>query len=294
MEREAILQETLMAIRCLIFIFLLGPALPSVAAPDQYWIKFDEYSNISWKQETKRLDTFITQLRHTEQAQAYLIAYGGRRSCPDEARLRAERVKNYILRSGVLSVERITIIDAGYREQWSIALKIGVVGGPQLTKKFVQEVEVEPSISESQVKILKRCEKSLSQSHSTFKWQLSETMAKIRNGETSTSRTEAAEHLAMLTRGINPHEVDDTTLTEMLSLLETQEDSVRAWVAAALGHLGPRAKVAVPKLLKLLPEVDCLRGSLTSAPFLRVALKRMGEIPPPPPNCEAKASTIRK
>jgi len=74
----------------------------------------------------------------------------------------------------------------------------------------------------------------------------------------------------------------------MVSLLETEEDSVRAWVAASLGHLGLRAKVAVPKLLKLLPEVDCLRGSLTSAPFIRVALKRMGKTPPPPPNCDAK------
>ena len=287
MEREEILQEALMTIRCLIFICLLGPSVTSVTAADQYWIKFDEYSNISWKEEKKRLANFIIQLKNTRDAQAYLVVYGGRRSCPDEARLRAERVKNYILRSGVLSAERITIIDAGYREQWSIALEIGVVGGAQLKKEIVQEVEAR--IPESQVKILKRCEKSLSQNPSQqLKWQLSETMAKIRNGETSTSRTEAAEQLAMLTRGINPHNVDDTTLTEMLSLLETQEDSVRAWVAAALGHLGPRAKVAVPKLLKLLPEVDCLRGSLTSAPFLRVALKRMGEIPPPPPNCDPR------
>ena len=119
-----------------------------------------------------------------------------------------------------------------------------------------------------------------------LKRQLLETMAKVRNGKTLTSRTDAAEHLATLTRGINSHKVDETTLTEMVSLLDTQEDSVRAWVAASLGHLGPRAKVAVPRLLKLLPEVDCLRGNLTSAPFIRLALERMGEIPPPPPKCE--------
>ena len=113
-------------------------------------------------------------------------------------------------------------------------------------------------------------------------------MAKVRNGKTSTSRTNAAERLATLTRGINPQKVDETTLTELVYLLDTQEDSVRAWVAASLGNLDPRAKVAVPKLLKLLPEVDCLRGSLTSAPAIRLALKRMGETPPPPPNCAAK------
>ena len=129
---------------------------------------------------------------------------------------------------------------------------------------------------------------SLSRKH--LKRQLSETMAKVRSAQTSTSRTDAAEHLATLTRGINPYKVDDITLAEMVSLLETEEDSVRAWVAAALGHLGPRAKAAVPKLLELLPEVDCLRGSLTSASFIRVALKRMGERRPPPPTCKKQGS----
>lgn len=121
-----------------------------------------------------------------------------------------------------------------------------------------------------------------------LKTQLLEEIAKVRNGETSRSRTEAAERLAMLTRGINPRRVDDATLAEMVSLLDSKEDSVRAWVAGSLGNLGPRAKVAVPKLLELLPEADCLRGTLTSASAIRVALKRMGETPPPPPNCDKK------
>jgi hypothetical protein len=114
------------------------------------------------------------------------------------------------------------------------------------------------------------------------KRQLTKTMAKVRKGKTSTVRTEAAEHLAELTRGIDPQKVDDTTLAELVSLLDISEDSVRYWVAASLGNLGPRARVAVPTLLKLLPEVDCLRGSLTSAPAIRTALERMGVTPPPP------------
>jgi hypothetical protein len=121
-----------------------------------------------------------------------------------------------------------------------------------------------------------------------LKKQLQEAMAKVRTGETSKLKTEAAERLATLTRGIDPLKVDDITLAELVSLLDTQEDSVRYWVAASLGNLGPRAKVAAPRLLKLLPEVDCLRGSLTSAAAIRVALERMNETPPPPPNCNAK------
>jgi len=138
------------------------------------------------------------------------------------------------------------------------------------------------------------CAQSHSLPRKQLKRQLSETMAKIRIGKTGTARTEAAEHLATLTRGINSQKVDETTFAEMVSLLDTQEDSVRAWVAASLGHLGPRAKVAVPRLLKLLPEVDCLRGSLTSAPFIRRALERIGEMPPPPPKCDWSISFGKK
>jgi hypothetical protein len=117
------------------------------------------------------------------------------------------------------------------------------------------------------------------------KRQLTQAMAKVRKGETPSVRTKAAKHVAELTSEIDPNNVDDTTLAELVSLLDTSQDSVRLWVAASLGNLGPRAKVAIPTLLKLLPEVDCLRVSLTSAPVIRVALDRMGEIPPPP-KCE--------
>ena len=131
------------------------------------------------------------------------------------------------------------------------------------------------------------CAKTYAMPKGQLNKQLSEAMAKVRDGKTLMSRTDAAERLATLTRRANPQKVDEPTLTEIISLLDTQEDSVRFWVAAALGNLGPRAKVAVPRLLKLLSEVDCLRGSLTSASAIRVALKRMGEKPPPRPNCDA-------
>ncbi len=119
--------------------------------------------------------------------------------------------------------------------------------------------------------------------------ELTETIAKVRTGESSTARTEAAEHLSHLTRRMKPKEVDDKTLADLVSLLDSSEDSVRAWVAASLGNLGPRARAAAPKLLKILPDVDCLQVTLSSAPFIRVALTRMG-VTPPPPNC----ATTRK
>jgi len=111
--------------------------------------------------------------------------------------------------------------------------------------------------------------------------KLEETIAKVRIEESLTARTDAAEHLAELTRGVNPKSVYDKTVADMVSLLDAPDDSVRAWVAAALGNLGRRAKVAVPKLLALLPEADCLQGDLTSAASIRPALRRMGVKPPP-------------
>jgi hypothetical protein len=144
---------------CLIFPCVLGTAITFGSSPDEYWIKFDEYSDISWKQETKRLANFIFQLRNMKNAHAYLVVYGGRRSCKDEARLRGERVKSYIAKSGALSGEHITILDAGYREQWSIALEIGYVGTDPLTREIVRKID--PGILGSQVKILQRCENAL-------------------------------------------------------------------------------------------------------------------------------------
>jgi HEAT repeat protein len=111
--------------------------------------------------------------------------------------------------------------------------------------------------------------------------KLEETIAKVRTEKSLMARTEAAERLAELTRGSNPKSVDDKTVADMVSLLDSPDDSVRAWVAAALGHLGRRAKLAVPKLLALLPEADCLQGDLTSAASIRPALRRMGVKPPP-------------
>ncbi len=132
-------------------------------SPDVYWSKFDEYSKITWKQERKRLGYFIIQLRNQPGARAYLIVYAGRRSCEGEAVFRAERVKNYIVSSGALSSDRITVIDAGYREHWSIALTIGHIDGPVLTKKLLQDTEW--SIPKSRAKILQRCENALYSKH---------------------------------------------------------------------------------------------------------------------------------
>jgi HEAT repeat protein len=116
--------------------------------------------------------------------------------------------------------------------------------------------------------------------------QIKGTMAKVQSDKTVDARTAAAEHLASLTKKISSKEVTETLVTDLTSLLDSPNDSVRYWVAIALGNLGPAAKAAVPKLEEMLPKADCLDGALTSAGGIRYALIKMGIKPPPAPKCD--------
>jgi hypothetical protein len=114
----------------------------------------------------------------------------------------------------------------------------------------------------------------------TFSKQLSDTISLVRSGESINARTDAAMHLAEMTRGKNSKKVDDKTIATIASLLDTPEDSVRAEVAACLGHFGSRARFTAPKLEAILAEMDCVQGDLSSAASIRPALRRMGITPP--------------
>ena len=123
-----------------------------------------------------------------------------------------------------------------------------------------------------------------SNSERQFTGQLSQTIAEVRTGKSPTLRRQAAERLAELTRKPEAKKVDDTTVAELVSLLDTPDDSVLYWVARGLGNLGPRATIAIPRLQKRLAEVDCLQGSKTSASGVRYALSQLG-VPPSSPVC---------
>lgn len=129
------------------------------------------------------------------------------------------------------------------------------------------------------------CSAQRSSSHSTVLLQLQRTIANVKTSETVNERTAAAENLARLAKKISRKEITEQTIADLISLLDSPDDSVRFWVAAALGSLGPPAKAAIPKLLALLPKADCLDGAITSASGIRYALKQFGVTPPPPPNC---------
>ena len=127
----------------------------------------------------------------------------------------------------------------------------------------------------------------VAQAATALRQDVSESLMSVRNGKSSNERTDAAEHIYDVTRGDASREVDDQLLTEIIGLLNNSEDSVRYWVARSLGNFGPRAKPAVPEMLKILKEEDCIKGSKTSASGIRFALPEIG-VKVPASKCELR------
>jgi hypothetical protein len=120
-----------------------------------------------------------------------------------------------------------------------------------------------------------------------FKKLLTKAIAIVRKGETDAFQIDAAEHIAELARWIDPDKVDDQSVAELVSLLNTSTYMpVRQWVVGALGTLGTRAKSAVPDLQKILAAEDCAKEpsmAISVEDNARSALRRMGITQPPSP-----------
>lgn len=116
-------------------------------------------------------------------------------------------------------------------------------------------------------------------------------ISRVRMDTTTSGRSEAAKNIADMVSNANLKKVDDATLHELASLLDSPDEMVRFWVALALGNFGKRATFAIPKLLELLPAADCERVSLNSSSAIRGALPRIGKKAPPYPDCSQRLRT---
>lgn len=67
----------------------------------------------------------------------------------------------------------------------------------------------------------------------------------------------------------------DMLVADVTFLLDSPDDYVRYWIAEALGNMGPAARSAIPKLVKMLPHADCMSGVITSAGGIRDALIKL-------------------
>jgi hypothetical protein len=83
------------------------------------------------------------------------------------------------------------------------------------------------------------------------------------------------------TQHIETAGVNDASIRAIISVLNTDDDAVLYWVARSLGNLRERGKIAVPGLPRILPRVDCVMGSKTSASGILFALQQRGVQPPP-------------
>ena len=123
------------------------------------------------------------------------------------------------------------------------------------------------------------------------KSQISETIEKIKASAPKTRQGyEAAMQLLDLTRNINPEDIDDETLNEMIKLLDIPDVDIR--VIASFGDMGARVEKAVPKLLRIMNDVECdnkfvdlfFRTGIWRDDLIRDMLKRQG-IDVPAVNC---------
>jgi hypothetical protein len=107
---------------------------------------FDKYSDLNFEREKDRLDRLAIRLGQDLDNVAYIVVYAGEKACADEAKLRANRAKQYLVRKRGLSEERVVAIDGGYRETLSVELYVVPQTAPP--------PNIVPTISPSEVKII--------------------------------------------------------------------------------------------------------------------------------------------
>lgn len=99
------------------FCLLVSPnALSDVSS------KFDEYIEIPFSVERERLDNFAIQLKMSPGAIGWYFIFAGSKSCPGEARRRAIKAKNYIVKKHGIQAERVIWAVEGYREELTVEL----------------------------------------------------------------------------------------------------------------------------------------------------------------------------
>ena len=115
-------------ILCLVMIAnieLVCIAKQQMSNSDAIYTRFEEYDRkMSSEQIRERLDGLAQHLEVNPSFQVHLVSYGGRKSCRNEALLRARLASDYLSKRG-LNSNRIKIFDGGYRANWVVELWVG-------------------------------------------------------------------------------------------------------------------------------------------------------------------------
>lgn len=85
----------------------------------------DQYSAVSIDQERKHLDRMAQQLKSgSSESIGYIVSYAGRMACINESEWRAKRARQYLIESHSIPSSRLVIVEAGFRETWTVELFI--------------------------------------------------------------------------------------------------------------------------------------------------------------------------
>jgi hypothetical protein len=100
------------------------PPTPAIECEGLTPPALDFYGNVPLEREKPILDNFAISLLRERNAVGYIIAYAGKRARAGEAKDRAERAKNYLIKVRSLSANRLKAIDGGYRKEPQVELYV--------------------------------------------------------------------------------------------------------------------------------------------------------------------------
>lgn len=100
------------------------PGFPEEDGSLTVYRAFDEYSNLTFRDERARLDNFAIMLQEVPEWRGYIVVYAGRRARPNEAKVRGERNRRYVIERRGVEPERVVTIDGGHREIYTVELHV--------------------------------------------------------------------------------------------------------------------------------------------------------------------------
>jgi hypothetical protein len=93
----------------------------------------DDGSGRSFEQDKPRIDRFASAMKENSSSVAYIVAYGGLVSYRNEARIRLNCTRKYLIDVHGISPSRLRLIDGGYRPEVTVRLLLVKPGDPKPT-----------------------------------------------------------------------------------------------------------------------------------------------------------------
>jgi len=99
--------------------------------PEKPIMDFDDGGGRTFEQDKPRIDRFAKAMIENGSADAYIIAYGGLVSYKNEAKIRLNCTREYLMAAHGIPPSRLKLIDAGYRPEATVQLLLVKPGDPK-------------------------------------------------------------------------------------------------------------------------------------------------------------------